>query len=232
MGAGQQRVLQFAGKRRAIARRIRGQLSKTCAEGTASSEKDPEEDCHNVAHGSRSRIEGKASSESSCRGDEEDSHRTAHSCQRTGPQEVKDKACHDEFLWSHSSARRRKSREKSLACSPGNAPCGHADASWTKTGGETCCVQQHGTGSQIRNAQKLGACTATVFLLNAQEPCTREALKVMHQSLVYLEEIAEISPAARLTVRPRCSNLLAELLSQTKPGAEPRQAPRPSRQSL
>ena len=43
---------------------------------------------------------------------------------------------------------------------------------------------------------------------------------------MYLDEIAEISPAARLTVRPRYSNLLAELLSQTKPGAEPPQAPR------
>ena len=63
--------------------------------------------------------------------------------------------------------------------------------------------------------------------LKVQEPCTRVALKVVHQSLVYLEEIAEISPAARLTVRPRYSNHLAELLSQTKPGAEPRQAPRP-----
>ena len=142
MGAGQQRVLQFAGKRRAIARRIRGQLCKTCAEGTASSEKYPEEDCHNVAHGSWARIEGKASSKSSCRGDEEDSHGTAHSCQRTGPQEGKDKACDDEFLWSHSSARRRKSREESMVGSPGNAPRGHAYASWTKTGGETCCVQQ------------------------------------------------------------------------------------------
>ena len=47
-----------------------------------------------------------------------------------------------------------------------------------------------------------------------------------HAALVYLEEIAEISPAARITVRPRYGNLLAELLSQTKPGAEPRQAPR------
>ena len=46
------------------------------------------------------------------------------------------------------------------------------------------------------------------------------------QSLVYLEEISEISPPARLTVRPRRCNLFAELLSQTKPGAEPRQAPR------
>ena len=63
--------------------------------------------------------------------------------------------------------------------------------------------------------------------LKVQERCTRVALKVVHQSLVYLEEIAEISQAARLTVRPRYSNLLAELLSQTKLGAEPRQAPRP-----
>ena len=62
--------------------------------------------------------------------------------------------------------------------------------------------------------------------LKVQEPCTRVALKVVHQTLVYLDEIAEISPAARLTVRPRYSNL-AELLSQTKLGAEPRQAPRP-----
>ena len=63
--------------------------------------------------------------------------------------------------------------------------------------------------------------------LKVQEPCTRVALKVVHQSLVYLEVISEISPDARLTVRPRYSNLLAELLSQTKPGSEPRQAPRP-----
>ena len=63
--------------------------------------------------------------------------------------------------------------------------------------------------------------------LKVQEPCTRVSLKVVHQSLVYLEEISEISPDARLTVRPRYSNLLAELLSQTKPGAEQRQAPRP-----
>ena len=38
--------------------------------------------------------------------------------------------------------------------------------------------------------------------LKVQEPCTRVALKVVHQSLVYLEEISEISPEARLTVRP------------------------------
>ena len=63
--------------------------------------------------------------------------------------------------------------------------------------------------------------------LKVQEPCSRVALKEAHQSLVYLEKISEISPAARLTVRPRYSDLLAELLSQTKPGAEPRQAPRP-----
>ena len=63
--------------------------------------------------------------------------------------------------------------------------------------------------------------------LKVQEPCTRVSLKVVHQTLVYLEEISEISPEARLTVRPRYSNLLAELLSQTKPGSEPRQAPRP-----
>ena len=63
--------------------------------------------------------------------------------------------------------------------------------------------------------------------LKVQEPCTRVSLKVVHQSLVYLEEISEISPEARLTVRPRYSNLLAELLYQTKPGSEPRQAPRP-----
>ena len=58
--------------------------------------------------------------------------------------------------------------------------------------------------------------------LKVQEPCTRVALKVVHQSLVYLDETAEISPAARLTVRPRYSNLLAELLSQTKLGAQGR----------
>ena len=63
--------------------------------------------------------------------------------------------------------------------------------------------------------------------LKVQDPCTREALKVVHQTLVYLEEVSEISPAGRLTVRPPFSNLLAELLSQTRPGAEPRQAPRP-----
>ena len=63
--------------------------------------------------------------------------------------------------------------------------------------------------------------------LKFQEPCTCVALKVVHQSLVYLEEISKISPAVRLTVRPRCSNLLAELLSQTRPGAEPKQAARP-----
>ena len=39
--------------------------------------------------------------------------------------------------------------------------------------------------------------------LKVQEPCTRVSLKVVHQSLVYLEEISEISPEARLTVRPR-----------------------------
>ena len=131
------------------------------------------------------------------------------------PKKARTRLCDDEFLWSHSSARRRKSREKSLACSPGSAPRGHADNSWTKTGGETCCVQQHGTGSQIRNAQKPGACTfcwlATshqvpfpsveehmldYLELKVQEPCNRVALKVVHQSLVHLEEIAEISPSS------------------------------------
>ena len=55
--------------------------------------------------------------------------------------------------------------------------------------------------------------------LKVQEPCTRVSLKVVHH-LVYLEEISGISPEARLTVRPRYSNLLAELLSQTKPVLE------------
>ena len=68
--------------------------------------------------------------------------------------------------------------------------------------------------------------------LKVQEPCTRVALKVVHQSLVYLKEIAEISPAARLTVRPRYSNLLAELLSQTKPRSRTKASPAASRQSI
>ena len=63
--------------------------------------------------------------------------------------------------------------------------------------------------------------------LKVQEPCTQTAFKVVHQSLVHLEEISEISPAGRLTVRPRYSNLFAEQLTQNKPGEEPRQAPRP-----
>ena len=50
----------------------------------------------------------------------------------------------------------------------------------------------------------------------------RAALKVVHQSITYLGEIS-----FRITVRPRYSNLFAELFSQTAPGAEPRQAPRP-----
>ena len=60
--------------------------------------------------------------------------------------------------------------------------------------------------------------------IKVQEPSARVALKVVPQSLVYFEEISEISPAARLPVN---SNPLAELLSQTIPGTEPRQAPRP-----
>ena len=49
--------------------------------------------------------------------------------------------------------------------------------------------------------------------LKVQEPYTGVALKVVHQRLLYLEEISEISPAARLTVRPHYSKLLAELVS-------------------
>ena len=63
--------------------------------------------------------------------------------------------------------------------------------------------------------------------LKEQEPCTRAALKLVHQSITNLEEISEIAPAARITVRPRYSNLFAELLYRTTPCAEPRQAPRP-----
>ena len=47
---------------------------------------------------------------------------------------------------------------------------------------------------------------------------------MVHQSA--FEELSQIAPAARLTIRPRYSKLFAELLSQTKLGTEPRQAPR------
>ena len=222
---------------------LRGLLCKTCGEGTASSEKDPEEDCHNVAHGSQSRIEGKGSSKSSCRGDEEDSQ-LIHASGRV-PKKARTRLAMMSF--SGPTARQDAERaEKSRWLSPR----GHADTSWTKTGGETCCVQQHGTGSQIRNAQKPGACTATLFLLAGHVSSSSipvggracagllgaQGAGTVHSSSLGSgapelglpqKKIAEISPAARLTVRPRYSNLLAELLSQTKPGAEPRQAPRP-----
>ena len=38
--------------------------------------------------------------------------------------------------------------------------------------------------------------------LKVQEPCTRVALKVVHQSLVYLAEISEIFPAAQNQSKP------------------------------
>ena len=63
--------------------------------------------------------------------------------------------------------------------------------------------------------------------LRVQEPCTRCTLKCVHQSFVYPEEVSEIEPHRRVTVRPRYSNMLAELLSRTLPGSPSRQAPRP-----
>ena len=44
---------------------------------------------------------------------------------------------------------------------------------------------------------------------------------------MYLEEVSEIEPHRRVTVRQRYSNMLAELLSRTLPGSPSRQAPRP-----
>ena len=63
--------------------------------------------------------------------------------------------------------------------------------------------------------------------LRVQEPCTRCTLKCVHQSFVYLEEVSEIQPHRRVTVRQRYSNMLAELVSRTLPGSPSRQAPRP-----
>ena len=63
--------------------------------------------------------------------------------------------------------------------------------------------------------------------LRVQEPCTRNALKCTLGVFVFLEEVSELSPPSRLTVRPRYQNTYAELLSQTRPGVAPRQAPRP-----
>ena len=56
--------------------------------------------------------------------------------------------------------------------------------------------------------------------LRVQEPCTRCTLKCVHQSFVYLEEVSEIEPHRRVTVRQRYSNMLAELLSRTLPGSQ------------
>ena len=63
--------------------------------------------------------------------------------------------------------------------------------------------------------------------LRVQEPCTRCTLKCVHQSFVYLEEVSEIEPHRRVTVRQRYSNMLAELLSRTLLGSPSKQAPRP-----
>ena len=68
--------------------------------------------------------------------------------------------------------------------------------------------------------------------LRVQEPCTRCTLKGVHQSFVYLEEVSEIEPHPRVTLRQHYSNMLAELLSRTLPGAPSRQAPRPLQRKL
>ena len=47
------------------------------------------------------------------------------------------------------------------------------------------------------------------------------------ESFVYLEEVSEIEPHRRVTVRRRSSNMPAELLSRTLPGAPSKHAPRP-----
>ena len=39
--------------------------------------------------------------------------------------------------------------------------------------------------------------------LRVQEPCTRCTLKCVHQSFVYLEEVSEIEPHRRVTVKQR-----------------------------
>ena len=122
-----------------------------------------------------------------------------------------------------------------MAGPSGNALRGYADASRIKTHqehSETVFMHCDGTSPGWPRLIKFRSRQPEEHMLDylelkVQEPCTRVALKVVHQSLVYLQEIAEIAPAARFTVRPQYRNLLAELLSQTKPGAEPRQAPRP-----
>ena len=100
----------------------------------------------------------------------------------------------------------------------GNATRGYADVSWTKTRGET----QHATAwdwasglgrfaTESMHCVDISLGLARLIKFRSRRlrsmcwitwssTCTRVALKVVHQSLVYFEEIAEISLAAHLTV--------------------------------
>ena len=249
--AGQQEIVLLTGRRRVTVRSLRRRVRQTCAEGAASTETDPETNRCNVPHGTWARIERCTSSQSTCRRGEEDSHRTARDCKRSRPKEGEDEVGDDEFLRLYCSPRCRAGREKSLARSIGHAPRGCTDASRTKARGQTGNVQQHGSRPLVWNAAQPRSCNASVLHLAshlASSPVPvfggssarllgTQGSRTVHSSGFEgsapepdLEETSEISPAARLTVTPRCSNLLAQLLSQTRSGAEPRQKPTTSRQ--
>ena len=143
MGTSEQRVLHFTGKRRITAGRIRRQFRLLGTESTASPEEDPETDASMSPMDLGQELRERQPSTRQA----EDSNRTAHSRQRSGPEEGEDEAGGGECLRLHCSPR---SREKSLASSPR---------------GETGHVQQYGSRPQVWNAAQLCSCAAPVFPL-------------------------------------------------------------------
>ena len=62
------------------------------------------------------------------------------------------------------------------------------------------------------------------FHFKIDEPCSRNALKCLHEAF---GEVSEVEAEARLTSRPRCMIMYSELLTNTRTGIPPRQAPTP-----
>ena len=250
MGAGQQGIVRLTGGRRIVARKLRRRVRQFCAEGAASTETDPETNRCSVTHWNLAN-ESRDAQAASLRAEEVRKTATEQLAIASGRVPKKARTRLAMMSFSGPTARQdAEGAEKSRWLAHlatllvgTQTPLGQRLVEKLAACNSMGLGLRSGTlRNRVHALRRYFTWLATShqvpfpsaeehmldFLeLKVQEPCTRVALKVVHQSLVYLEEISEISPAARLTVRPRYSNLFAELLSQTRPSAEPRQAPRP-----
>ena len=203
MGTSKQRVSHFTGKRRITAGRIRRQFRLLGTEGTTSPEEDPETDCVNVTHGSWPGPEGETSFDTASRRGDEDSHRTAHARLRPGPQEGEDEACYDEFLClaaRQDAVRAEKSQflaHRATLLAGTQTPLGQRLMECNSMGLGLRSGTLRNRVHALRRYFSWLASSHQVPLdyleLKAQEPCTRVALKVVHQRLVYLGDCRDLS---------------------------------------